>query len=119
MIHYSILTVRKCVGISNSHMCFVTVGIILRIAAYVSIGYDCVKIGESELIEAYHLASYNDFFYVVPYNMYVGIFMDIMSVFADYVWGYIDIFIITLSFSLSAKFKQLNNHLNLSKGKVR
>ncbi|XP_044268784.1 gustatory receptor for sugar taste 64e-like [Tribolium madens] len=66
----------------------------------------------TEALDRYFKFHYDYVFAFVPYYTVLGIILEILNIFSTISWTFMDLFIILISLSLSARFKQVAKHIN-------
>jgi gustatory receptor len=72
-----------------------------------------------ELLKLYYLMHYRYVFEFVKFSPPVACFCEIVNFFAAFYWNFVDLFVIVLSMAMASRFRLLNSHLKLERGKVR
>lgn len=62
-------------------------------------------------IESYLVINFSMFFHFVDYSTFLGIGGKIVNVLATFAWSFNDIFVMAVSVSLAARFRQLNDYM--------
>lgn len=62
-------------------------------------------------IESYLVINFSMFFHFVEYSTFLGIGGKIVNVLATFAWSFNDIFVMAVSVSLAARFRQLNDYM--------
>lgn len=57
------------------------------------------------------MINFSMFFHFVEYSTFLGIAGKIINVLATFAWSFNDIFVMTVSVSLAARFRQLNDYM--------
>ncbi|XP_070501269.1 gustatory receptor for sugar taste 64f-like [Chironomus tepperi] len=86
----------------------------LGIASGVYVSKSCWGVHSAE--EAYFRQSFTDFFASFKFNIYLGLFAQIVNLFCTFAWNFIDVYLIIVSVLLTEKFACINRRLenNLS-----
>lgn len=88
----------------------------MSIAAGVFRGVICTNQAN---LEGYFLQAWPQLYYVAPYDGgWKAIFMELINYYCNFLWSFMDIFIIAISICLSTRLRQLNSHLEKFKGMV-
>jgi len=69
--------------------------------------------------EAYFRQSFTDFFSVFSFNIYLGLFAQIVNVFCTFAWNFIDVYLIVMSVLLTEKFACINRKMASSSNRMR
>lgn len=62
-------------------------------------------------INSYLLINFSMFFHFVDYTPLLGLIGKVINVLATFAWSFNDIFVMAVSVSLAARFRQLNDHM--------
>lgn len=62
-------------------------------------------------IASYLIINFSMFFHFVEYSTFLGIAGKIINVLATFAWSFNDIFVMAVSVSLAARFRQLNDYM--------
>ncbi|XP_032599242.2 gustatory receptor for sugar taste 64e [Drosophila grimshawi] len=62
-------------------------------------------------IDSYLVLNFSMFFHFVDYNSFLGIVGKVVNVLATFAWSFNDIFVMAVSVSLAARFRQLNDNM--------
>jgi len=89
---------------------------ILSIISSVAVVLDCPKI--KNIVKAYYVHNFPQIFSFFQFNHALGIYVKFIHVTSTFVWSFADLFIICVSCGLSARFKQINERMLETKGKV-
>nr|XP_008194199.2 PREDICTED: gustatory receptor for sugar taste 64e [Tribolium castaneum] len=65
----------------------------------------------SEALDRFLMFHYDYVFALVPYHVVLGIILEIVNIFSTISWTFMDLFIILVSLSLSARFKQVAKYI--------
>ncbi|TDG48489.1 hypothetical protein AWZ03_005033 [Drosophila navojoa] len=65
----------------------------------------------SQPINSYLVINFSMFFHFVDYTPLLGLIGKVINVLATFAWSFNDIFVMAVSVSLAARFRQLNDHM--------
>jgi gustatory receptor len=68
-------------------------------------------------IKAFYINAYPYVFSKFEYSGLLGSLLKLLNVAASFAWSYTDLFVILVSIGLASKFRQINEHLAVVKGK--
>lgn len=70
-------------------------------------------------LEGYFRQAWPQLYFVATYDGgWKAFFMELINYYCNFLWSFMDIFIIAISICLSTRFRQLNDHLEKFKGMV-
>lgn len=70
-------------------------------------------------LEGYFRQAWPQLYFVATYDGgWKAFFMELINYYCNFLWSFMDIFIIAISICLSTRFRQLNDHLDKFKGMV-
>lgn len=88
----------------------------MSIAAGVFRGVICTS---QTNLEGYFRQAWPQLYFVVSYDGgWKAFFLELINYYCNFLWTFMDIFIIAISICLSTRFRQLNDHLDKFKGMV-
>ena len=83
-----------------------------------SVAYLC-SYNKADHLKLYFLMNYLYVFEFVEFSPPVAFLCEIVNFYAAFYWNFVDLFVMVLSMAMASRFRLLNNHIKLERGKVR
>jgi len=74
---------------------------------------------KADHLKLYFLMHYRYVFESVEFSAPVAFLCEIVNFCAAFYWNFVDLFVMVLSIAMASRFRLLNSHLKLERGKVR
>lgn len=58
-------------------------------------------------------------FMILPYSPWIAVVAKVVNIIATFCWNYMDLFVMMIGVGLSTRFRQINEDLQRTKGKVK
>ncbi|XP_055704361.1 gustatory receptor for sugar taste 64f-like [Phlebotomus papatasi] len=87
----------------------------LSIIAGITKAKSCIGIWDS--VERYFKQSFPQIFSLIQYHEVTAVFAQIVQLYANFIWNFVDMFVMSISIGLSSVLRQFNTRLKIVEGK--